>query len=71
MTSHSKNPRLLFAITKADAINEIVPTCLHGKSHVIISVMQDYRQGSSTANSMLVNIGFALYKVRCNLNITF
>ena len=63
MCTHHRNPRILLSILHPDAVNQIVAVEYHGKSHVIISLLQDYRHGSSTANSLLVSIGFSLYKV--------
>ncbi|CAD5115104.1 DgyrCDS4113 [Dimorphilus gyrociliatus] len=61
MRQHSRNPRFLFAVNKRDHENFLSPSSsFTGKSHVIISLMQDYRQGSK--GSLLFNIGFALYK---------
>lgn len=62
--THSRNPRIHLDIVQPDAVNQIVAPEYHGKCHVIISLLQDYRHGSSTANSLLVSIGFSLYKVR-------
>jgi len=63
MDLHSKNPRIHFAVTKLEALNEPVNPTFRGKSHVIMSLLQDYRHGPSTANSLLVPIGFCVYKV--------
>ena len=60
---HSLNPRILFDITATDAASDVVPVSLHDRSHVVISLMQDYRQGTRTSNSMLLAIGFCVYRV--------
>ena len=66
---HSRNPRMLLNIIHPDAVNEIVAPGYHGKSHMIISLLQDYRHGAPTANSLLVPIGFTIYKVCFNIDI--
>ena len=63
MDLHSHNPRIPFDITSTDAASDVIPPHMHDKSHVIISLMQDYRQGTRTSNSMLLAIGFCVYKV--------
>ena len=63
MQLHSKNPRIAFTISKADAVNEITPSGMQGKAHVLVSLLQDYRQGARNINGMLVSIGIGLYKV--------
>ena len=60
---HSKNPRVYFAVTKADEGNEYSSQAFLGKAHVVISLLQDYRHGPSTANSLLFPVGFCVYKV--------
>ena len=60
---HSLNPRISFDITTTDAASDVVPVSLHDRSHVVISLMQDYRQGTRTSNSMLLAIGFCVYRV--------
>ena len=60
---HSLNPRISFDITATDAASDVVPASLHDRSHVVISLMQDYRQGTRTSNSMLLAIGFCVYRV--------
>ena len=60
---HSLNPRISFDITATDAASDVVPVSLHDRSHVVISLMQDYRQGTRTSNSMLLAIGFCVYRV--------
>ncbi|WAR16557.1 hypothetical protein MAR_031151 [Mya arenaria] len=62
MKLHSRNPRILLNILHPDAINRIVAPGYHGRSHVIVSLMQDYRHGAKTANSLLMPIGFSIYK---------
>ncbi|XP_060606456.1 uncharacterized protein LOC132758775 isoform X2 [Ruditapes philippinarum] len=61
---HSRNSRIPFNILHPDAVNEIVAPGYHGKSHLIISLLQDYRHGAPTANSLLVPIGFSIYKTK-------
>jgi len=63
MKLHPRNPRIPLNILHPDAVNQIVAPCYHGKSHVIISLIQDYRHGAPTANNLLVPIGFSIYKV--------
>ena len=63
MESHSRNPRIPFDITTCDASSDVTVEELQHKSHVIVSLMQDYRQGTRTSNSMLLAIGFCVYKV--------
>lgn len=60
----SNCPRIHFAICKQDVTNEIIPQNYHGKSHVLISLLQDYRRGPTVNNSQLVPIGFCLYKCK-------
>jgi len=40
------------------------PPTMQSKRHVIVSLLQDYRHGAVTANSLLVPIGFCVYKAR-------
>ncbi|KAL4217684.1 Calpain-1 catalytic subunit [Mactra antiquata] len=61
---HVRNPRILLNILHPDAINQIVAPGYYGKSHVIVSLLQDYRHGAKTANSLLVPIGFSVYKTK-------
>ncbi|XP_041362152.1 uncharacterized protein LOC121378117 [Gigantopelta aegis] len=63
LDEHSKNPRIMFAVAKTD-VTDSVTVGMQGKRHVLISVLQDYRHGPSTANSLLVPIGFCLYKAK-------
>ena len=63
MKIHSRNPRILMTILHPDATNQIIAPGYHGKSHMVISLLQDYRHGAPTANSLLVPIGFSVYKV--------
>ena len=60
----SKNPRILLTLRRKGNNNELVPENLRCKVHVIISLLQDYRSGISTANSLFVPIGIAVFKVR-------
>ncbi|KAL5014581.1 hypothetical protein ScPMuIL_008851 [Solemya velum] len=60
----SENSRIPFVLTRPDATNQIIPHQFHGKCHVIISFLQDYRHGPMTANSLLVPIGFSIYKCK-------
>ncbi len=64
MESHSRNPRIHFDIATCDVTDDVTAEALQHKSHVLISLMQDYRQGTRTSNSMLLAIGFCVYKVR-------
>jgi hypothetical protein len=63
MESHTKNPRCLLVLSRPDARNELCGQSCQGKAHVIISLMQDYRLGRGKVNSLLMPIGFCLYKV--------
>ena len=63
MELHSRNPRTVFVVTKADVGNELVVPCRRGKAHVLVALMQDYRLGGRKYNSLLIPIGFCLYKV--------
>lgn len=58
----SKCPRVYFTISKSGVINEMIPQNYHGKSHILVSLLQDYRRGSTYGQ--LVPIGFGLYKVK-------
>ena len=57
-------PRVLLTIHKLELWKTDLDPAFSGRSHVIISLLQDYRHGSSTANSLLQPIGFKLYKVK-------
>ena len=63
MQLHSKNPRIGFCVSKGDAINEITPTGMQGKAHILVSMLQDYRQGKMTINGLLSSVGICVYKV--------
>ncbi|XP_071143608.1 uncharacterized protein [Mytilus edulis] len=58
----SKCPRVYFTISKPGVINEMIPQNYHGKSHILVSLLQDYRRGSTYGQ--LVPIGFGLYKCK-------
>lgn len=60
---HTKNQRIYFLVTRDEQRDPLLPPTLQEKRHVLISLLQDYRHGPSTANSLLVPIGFCLYKV--------
>ncbi|XP_052271984.1 uncharacterized protein LOC127872693 [Dreissena polymorpha] len=64
MKLHMRNPRIPLHVLHPDAINRVVAPGYHGKSHVIISLVQDYRHGAKTANSLLMPIGFSVYKTK-------
>ncbi|KAK7495173.1 hypothetical protein BaRGS_00013583, partial [Batillaria attramentaria] len=59
---HSRSQRHHFHIARREYPDEVSPPTLQGKRHVLVSLMQDYRHGAPTANSLLVPIGFCLYK---------
>ncbi|ESO83134.1 hypothetical protein LOTGIDRAFT_169536 [Lottia gigantea] len=65
MDRHSRSPRILFTVSRTNEVLDpnLVPR-MQGKRHVIISVLQDYRHGPSTANSLLFPIGFCLYRAK-------
>ncbi|XP_060069829.1 uncharacterized protein LOC132549877 [Ylistrum balloti] len=63
--ANSGNPRICFAINSSHNSNDqISPPPFRGKSHVLISLLQDCRHGPSTANSLLVPIGFGVYRTK-------
>ncbi|CAL1546101.1 unnamed protein product [Lymnaea stagnalis] len=62
---HSKTHRVYFLVTRHELKDPLVPPTLQDKRHVLISLIQDYRHGPCTANSLLVPIGFCLYRVSC------
>ncbi|XP_046561732.1 calpain-3-like isoform X1 [Haliotis rubra] len=62
--AHSKSPRILFHVSRADVSDDIISPSMQSKRHVLISVLQDYRHGPSTANSLLVPVGFCIYKTK-------
>ncbi|KAK6168051.1 hypothetical protein SNE40_021953 [Patella caerulea] len=65
MDAHSRSPRILFSITRTnDIVDPNLTPRMNGKRHVVISLLQDYRHGPSTANSLLLPIGFCLYKAK-------
>ncbi|XP_029649728.2 calpain-A-like [Octopus sinensis] len=59
-----QNPRILLTVHKLDAWKSDLDTVFSGRSHVIISLLQDYRHGSSTANNLIQPIGFCIYKTK-------
>ncbi|PVD32071.1 hypothetical protein C0Q70_07499 [Pomacea canaliculata] len=59
---HSRSQRHHFQVTRLEGPDELSPPTLQGKRHVIVSLVQDYRHGAITANSLLVPIGFCLYR---------
>lgn len=65
--AYSSNPRIQFAINsrtaRTSSDNDLSSPPFHGKSHVLISLLQDCRHGPSTVNSLLVPIGLWVYKV--------
>ena len=61
---HSRSQRHHLHVTRLEHPDEISPPTLQTKRHVIVSLMQDYRHGAVTANSLLIPIGFCVYKVR-------
>ncbi|KAI0207694.1 hypothetical protein LSAT2_007675, partial [Lamellibrachia satsuma] len=56
------NPRIVFVIPRPDAVDAITPPSVQGKSHVIISLLQDYRERARATNSILMVLGFCIYK---------
>ncbi|OWF34953.1 Calpain-9 [Mizuhopecten yessoensis] len=65
MKTNSNNPRICFAINNGQTSDDTIsPPPFRGKSHVLISLLQDCRHGPSTANSLLVPIGFGVYKTK-------
>ncbi len=73
MVLHNINPRIPFEISQPDpSLAEVVPCSLQNKAHILVSLMQDYRQGTQSAHSMSVTIGFCIYQVCTGLqNIYF
>lgn len=65
---HSRSQRHHFQVTRLEGPDELSPPTLQGKRHVIVSLVQDYRHGAITANSLLVPIGFCLYRVRSRVD---
>ncbi|XP_059144005.1 calpain-3-like [Physella acuta] len=61
---HSKTHRVYFLVTRHEVKDPLVTPTLQDKRHVLISLIQDYRHGPSTANSLLVPIGFCLYRTK-------
>ncbi|CAG5121257.1 unnamed protein product, partial [Candidula unifasciata] len=61
---HTKNQRIYFLVTRDEQRDPLLPPTLQEKRHVLISLLQDYRHGKLTANSLLVPIGFCLYKTK-------
>ncbi|XP_033726509.1 uncharacterized protein LOC117316119 [Pecten maximus] len=65
MKANSHNPRICFAINSSQASDDTIsPPPFRGKSHVLISLLQDCRHGPSTANSLLIPIGFGVYRTK-------
>ncbi|XP_055879275.1 uncharacterized protein LOC106058299 [Biomphalaria glabrata] len=64
MDIHSKTHRVYFLVTRHELKDPLVPPTLQDKRHVLISLIQDYRHGAGTANSLLVPIGFCLYRTK-------
>ncbi|XP_064597454.1 LOW QUALITY PROTEIN: calpain-1 catalytic subunit-like [Liolophura sinensis] len=62
----SKNfgTRVLLTITKPDPVNENIALDFEGRSHVLISLIQDYRRGSSISGILMAHIGFYVYKTK-------
>ncbi|KAH9488425.1 hypothetical protein Btru_052368 [Bulinus truncatus] len=61
---HSKSHRVYFLVTRHEIKDPLVPPTLQEKRHVLVSLIQDYRHGAGTANSLLVPIGFCLYRTK-------
>ncbi|KAK7092094.1 hypothetical protein V1264_009695 [Littorina saxatilis] len=61
---HSRSTRHHFHVSRLEHPDEVSPPTLQGKRHVIVSLLQDYRHGANTANSLLVPIGFCVYKCK-------
>ncbi|XP_069105998.1 uncharacterized protein [Argopecten irradians] len=65
MKTNSYNPRISFAINSGEGVDDIIsPPPFRGKSHVLISLLQDCRHGPTTENSLLVPIGFGVYRTK-------
>ncbi|GFR83450.1 calpain-13 [Elysia marginata] len=62
---HSRTQRVHFLVTRKEQRDLLVPPTLQERRHVLVSLLQDYRHGPSTANSLTIPIGFCLYKARC------
>ncbi|GFO35477.1 calpain-13 [Plakobranchus ocellatus] len=59
---HSRIQRVHFLVTRKELRDPLVPPTLQERRHVLVSLLQDYRHGPSTANSLTIPIGFCLYK---------